>query len=195
MYCINSSYIFEETIKKSRFIALIMPCGDEAGAMQQLKQCYRNYPDASHITFAYRIKTSKGIIYRFHDAGEPSGTAGKPIFQHLEGKQLINLLLVVVRYFGGIKLGAGGLVRAYGNCARQVIETADICPYIELDSIELVLDYNQLQSLEYQLKKLEGAIVQQDFTAQVKVLVQLPAVHTPALLQLFPGAYRIEPCE
>jgi putative IMPACT (imprinted ancient) family translation regulator len=72
------------------------------------------------------------IIYRFNDAGEPTGTAGKPIFQYLEGKDIINALILVIRYFGGVKLGAGGLTRAYGHMAKQVIE---------VNSLKKKLDY------------------------------------------------------
>ena len=110
------------------------------------------------------------MIYRFHDAGEPTGTAGKPIFQHIEGKELINLLIAVIRYFGGVKLGAGGLTRAYGNTAKQVIEAAEIGAYVELVKIPLTLDYKQMQPLEYLLKKLDGHILKQDFAEQVRVI-------------------------
>ena len=73
--------------------------------MHQLKTLQAEHPHANHIAFAYRIKTNEGIIYRFHDAGEPTGTAGKPIFQYIEGKNIINVFIVVIRYFGGVKLG------------------------------------------------------------------------------------------
>ena len=126
------------------------------------------------------------MIYRFHDAGEPTGTAGKPIFQQLEGKELINLLIAVIRYFGGVKLGAGGLTRAYGNTARQVIEAAEIGAYVELVTIPLILDYKQMQPLEYLLKKLDGQILKQDFAEQVRLVIQLPAEQVDTLLQSFP---------
>jgi putative IMPACT (imprinted ancient) family translation regulator len=108
MFCVKSKYTIEDTIKKSRFIGIILPCSDENDVLINLKQLYQQYPDASHIAYAYRVKTDGGIIYRFHDAGEPTGTAGKPIFQHLDGKDLVNCLVAVIRYFGGVKLGAGG---------------------------------------------------------------------------------------
>ena len=94
--------------------------------------------------------------------------------EHLEGKQLINLCLAVIRYFGGVKLGAGGLTRAYSNTAKYVIEAADLIDYIELTELNLELAYSQLQGLEYQLKKLEGSIVSQQFADQIKVRIQLP---------------------
>jgi uncharacterized YigZ family protein len=185
MYSVKSPSQFEELIKKSRFIGVIVPCTTENAALQQLKQLYNLHPNATHIAFAYRIKTPEGLVCRFHDAGEPTGTAGKPIYQHLEGKQLINVLVAVIRYFGGVKLGAGGLTRAYGNTARQVIEAAEIIEYVEFATLELNLDYKQISQLEYQLKKLNGQIINQDFSAQVRVLVSLPAVHLKVLQAIF----------
>lgn len=189
MNCVKSKHSIEENIKKSRFIGVIAPCATENEVLFQLKQLYQTYPDASHIAYAYQLKTDNGLVYRFHDAGEPTGTAGKPIFQHIEGRQLINVLVAVIRYFGGIKLGAGGLTRAYGNTARAVIDAADIETYIEQVMVTLTLDYKQIQPLEYALKKLDGQIVKQDFAEQVKVQVQLPAEQLDVLLQAFPEHY------
>lgn len=189
MNCVKSKHSIEENIKKSRFIGVITPCANENEVLFQLKQLYQTYPDASHIAYAYQLKTDNGLVYRFHDAGEPTGTAGKPIFQHIEGRQLINVLVAVIRYFGGIKLGAGGLTRAYGNTARAVIDAADVEAYIEQVMVTLTLDYKQIQPLEYALKKLDGQIVKQDFAEQVKVQVQLPAEQLDALLQAFPEHY------
>jgi len=185
--CVKSRQTIEEIIKKSRFIGVIIPCANEYEVLLNLKQLYDEHPNASHIAYAYRIKTDHGMVYRFHDAGEPAGTAGKPIFQHIEGKELINLLIAVIRYFGGIKLGAGGLTRAYANTAKQVIEAAEIGAYIELVNIRLTLDYKQMQPLEYLLKKLEGQIIKQEFSGQVQLIIRLPAEQLNTLLQSFPG--------
>jgi uncharacterized YigZ family protein len=186
MYCVKSRLVIEDNIKKSRFIGVIVPCASEIEVLHNLKRLHDEHPDASHITYAYRIKTDHGLIYRFHDAGEPTGTAGKPIFQHIEGKELINLLIAVIRYFGGVKLGAGGLTRAYGNTAKQVIEAAEIGAYVERVNIRLTLDYKQMQPLEYLLKKLDGHILKQDFAGQVRLIIQLPAEQVNTLLQSFP---------
>lgn len=172
---------YEELIKKSRFIGLIMPCQSEQESLQWLRQLHQQHPNASHIVYAYRIQSADGLICRFHDAGEPSGTAGKPIFQHLEGKQLINLCLAVIRYFGGVKLGAGGLTRAYSNTAKYVIEGAQLIDYIEFTELSIELAYAQLQGLEYQLKKLEGTIVSQEFADLIKVRIRLPKQNLPQL--------------
>ena len=181
MYCVKSGLTIEETIKKSRFIGVINPCLSEAEVIEHLQKLDNLHPNASHIAFGYRIKTEKGIVSRFHDAGEPGGTAGKPIYQYLEGKDLINVIIAVIRYFGGVKLGAGGLTRAYGNSAKQVIEAAEIMEYVEYEIIRLRLNYNQLQSFEYHLKKLDGRIIQKEFSEQVELVVSLPGKNVTAL--------------
>ena len=178
---------YEEVIKKSRFIAVLLPCDNEPEAIIQLRQLSSHHANASHIAFAYRILTPKGTICRFHDAGEPKGTAGKPIYQHLEGKDLINIMVAVIRYFGGVKLGAGGLTRAYGNSAKHVIEASDIIPYVVHEKVTIILDYKQMQPFEYLLKKLDGAILEQDFATQIRLVVRLPKANLQQLLDAFPA--------
>lgn len=182
MKTVAAEWAVEEQIKKSRFIGVICPCSRECDALLFIERLRDQHPGASHVAFAYRILDADGPIGRFNDAGEPSGTAGKPIFLHLEGKQLINLCIAVVRYFGGVKLGAGGLTRAYGGLAKQVIDAARIVEYIEFAECELCLDYARLQPLDYHLKKLDGVIVHQEFADLVTVRVRLPK-HQLATLQ------------
>ena len=190
MNTVKAKYIIEDNIKKSRFIGVIAPCLNENDAFSMLKALHNEYSDASHLVYAYRIKTDNGISYRFHDAGEPTGTAGKPIFQQIEGKELVNTLIAVIRYFGGIKLGAGGLTRAYGNTAKHVIDVAEICLYVEWVNIQVILDYHQMQPFEYTLKKLDGRIVAQDFTEQIRLHAQLPKENRETLLKSFPSICR-----
>ncbi len=184
MHCVNTILTIEDTIKKSRFIARIVPCQTEKEVLQYLNQLHQQHPHASHIVFAYRIISVTGIVNRFNDAGEPSGTAGKPVFQHLEGKDLINCLIVVVRYFGGIKLGAGGLTRAYGNAAKKVIEASTIKEYIEYTEIKLDIEYKQLQHFEYQLVKLDGIITKKDFSENIRLVIKIPKKNLASLLNL-----------
>jgi len=174
MLYVTESYRFEEIIKKSRFIGVIYPCASEQHVWRQLKTLQAEHPHANHIAFAYRIKTDAGIVYRFHDAGEPTGTAGKPIFQYIEGKNLINALIAVIRYFGGVKLGAGGLTRAYGQTAKQVIDIAALQPYREMTTLRFTLDYEKFQAFEYALKKADGRIIEQVFAEQIHLSVKLP---------------------
>ena len=189
MQCIKSANSLQETIKKSKFIGEIAPCASESEANQLLKKFHTQHPHANHIVFAYRILSEKGTVCRFHDAGEPSGTAGKPIFQYLQGKQLINVLLVVIRYFGGIKLGTGGLTRAYGNTAKKVIEASEIFPFVKFVEITLTLEYRQMQALEYQLKKLGGRIVEQNFSELIDCRISLPEQNHEQLMEIFKSSH------
>lgn len=181
VFYLTQAYAFEEIVKKSRFIGVVLPCENEQAVLTELKNHHFLHPHANHIAFAYRLKTDQGMVYRFNDAGEPSGTAGKPIFQHIEGKNLINTLAIVIRYFGGVKLGAGGLTRAYAHAAKQAIELATLHPYIEMTTRHFTLDYEQFQIFEYALKKVEGNIISQVFAGQISLTVRLPTQHVTAL--------------
>jgi len=186
MFCVKSIFTCEDSIKKSRFIGVIMPCNDEKEAMINLKQLHYDYADATHIAYAYRIKTPTGLTYRFHDAGEPTGTAGKPIYLHLDGKELINSLIAVIRYYGGVKLGAGGLTRAYGNAARQAIEAAELIAHTEWVKVHLTLDYHRVQALEYMLNKLGAQIIHKEFFEQVQLVVHVPSDRLTTLQESIP---------
>ncbi len=122
------------TRKKSRFIALLYPVSSEAGVERILKGLRREYHDATHRCSAYRLVSGAA---RADDAGEPAGSAGPPILQALEGAGLYDVLAVVVRYFGGVKLGIGGLIRAYGDAARAAIEAAEIVTRVPQARVEV----------------------------------------------------------
>lgn len=176
----------EYEIKKSRFIGVIMPCQSEDDALHQLGRLAQQHPNANHLAFAWRIRQPEGFLTeRFHDAGEPSGTAGRPILAPLEGDSLINVVVGVVRYFGGIKLGTGGLTRAYGTAAKEAIAAAQVHPWVEMTRMTLDIDYSQLQLLEYQLKLYHGKIIDQQFTDRVTVSFSLPAEMADDIRQQF----------
>ncbi|WP_289282144.1 MULTISPECIES: YigZ family protein [unclassified Methylophaga] len=189
-YTVETTTEVEYEIKKSRFIGVIMPCQSEDDALRKLGQLARQHPQANHLAFAWRIRQPEGFLTeRFHDAGEPSGTAGRPILAPLEGQSLINTVIGVIRYFGGVKLGTGGLTRAYGAAAKQAIAEADIVKWVEMAEMTLEIDYSQLQLLEYQLKQLRGEIIDQSFTDKVVVSIILPAQHQQAIRQQFISDY------
>ena len=176
----------EYEIKKSRFISFAYPCANEQEALDYLHKLKSQYPDARHIAFAWRIRQADGLIAeRFSDDGEPTGTAGKPILAPLEGQGIINTVVAVVRYFGGIKLGTGGLVRAYGQAAKLALEQAETQPWVEMKMIQLTIDYSQLQQLEYDLKQCNGVIVEQTFTDAVRITIELPATKADTILKNF----------
>ncbi|BDZ75259.1 thymidylate synthase [Methylophaga marina] len=189
-YTVETTTEVEYEIKKSRFIGVIMPCQSEDDALRKLGQLAGQHPQANHLAFAWRIRQPEGFLTeRFHDAGEPSGTAGRPILAPLEGQSLINTVIGVIRYFGGVKLGTGGLTRAYGAAAKQAIAEADIVKWVEMAEMTLEIDYSQLQLLEYQLKQLRGEIIDQSFTDKVVVSIVLPAQHQQAIRQQFISDY------
>lgn len=176
----------DSEIKKSRFIGVAMPCESEQQAMQLLRKLAAEHSNANHLAFAWRIRQPEGFITeRFYDAGEPSGTAGRPILAPMQGENLINAVVAVVRYFGGVKLGTGGLTRAYGNAAKEALSAAKKLPFVEMQQLNLQIDYSQLQMLEYQLKQINGQIIDQKFTDNVSVLIKLPANAAEAIRQQF----------
>jgi len=175
MFIITQANQIEYEIKKSYFIGVIMPCVNKHDALQQLRKLANQHANANHLAFAWRIRQEDGFINeRCNDAGEPSGTAGRPILAPLEGGGIINSVIGVIRYFGGIKLGTGGLARAYGTAAKLAIDTATLIPWVEMAELRLQIDYSQLQSLEYQLKQCHGQIIDQQFTDNVTVTISLP---------------------
>jgi uncharacterized YigZ family protein len=183
---LHHSSTAEFEIKKSRFIGAIYPCSTQQQAVQQLNKLASQHANANHLAFAWRIRMTDGFINeRCHDAGEPSGTAGRPILAPLEGENVINVVVGVIRYFGGVKLGTGGLTRAYGNAAKMAMEQAAFQPWVEMIEFEMEIDYSELQSLEYQLKKCSGQLIDQQFTDKVKVLILLPLSEKKQLQQQF----------
>ncbi|AFI84745.1 YigZ family protein [Methylophaga nitratireducenticrescens] len=185
-FILRTPSISESEIKKSRFIGVAMHCDSEQSALKQLRQLAAQHSSANHLAFAWRIRAAEGFITeRFFDAGEPSGTAGRPILSPLQGEDLINTVVAVIRYFGGVKLGTGGLTRAYGNAAKQAIDAAGKLPWVEMAQLSLKIDYSQLQMLEYQLKQIKGRIVDQQFTDMVRVVIELPAEHLVAIREQF----------
>ena len=165
----------EQTINKSRFIAFAEYCADERAVAECLWRIASAHQSASHLAYAYRLKTEDGIVQRFSDAGEPSGTAGKPILQFIEGRDLINICVGVIRYYGGINLGTGGLARAYGSTAKMALEAAIIGTYVEMQQIRVVLDYKSLDSFMRDLGKLNGEVLDKQFGENIVVIASLPA--------------------
>lgn len=164
----------EQTINKSRFIARARRCDSERELALFLRQFASEHQSAGHLAYAFRLKTAEGIVARFSDAGEPAGTAGKPIMQMLDGQNIVNVCVAVVRYYGGINLGTGGLVRAYGGTAKQAIEQAGRQAFVELVQLRLVTSYKRVDELTRDIQKLNGEILDKQFENEVRFIIQLP---------------------
>ncbi len=138
----------EINVKGSRFIAYIFPVSSRDEIEEHLKGLKSKFHDATHHCYAYILDDGRCCRTRYNDDGEPSGTAGKPILTVLEGNKLTNVFCVVVRYFGGTKLGVGGLSRAYSDAAREVLEKAVIEERIITAEIELEFPYSLTGTVE-----------------------------------------------
>lgn len=159
--------------KKSKFIANIMYVQTVEEAEEKLKEIRKKYYDARHNCFAFSVMTEDGIINRASDDGEPSGTAGGPMLNIINKNELTNILVVVTRYFGGILLGTGGLVKAYSEATLKAIEQAEFV--IEQIGMELriTISYNDIEKFNYYCNKNNIKVVKMEYDEQVKCTIEV----------------------
>lgn len=151
MYSISKNIENTIIINKSKFITKLFSVNNINEVNQILNNIKKEYNDSTHICFAYILENTE----KCSDDGEPSGTAGLPILNVLKKNNLTNVLAIVIRYFGGIKLGAGGLVRAYTNSITEILKNIDIIELEEGYLIELEFPYDQVKLVDYMLIKNE----------------------------------------
>lgn len=169
MFTLTSWYSYEETIKKSVFICHACPIGtvEEAFAFFQR---YRK-AEATHNCWAFKV----GDTYRFNDDGEPSATAGRPILQAIEGQAVIDVAVLVIRYFGGVKLGTGGLVRAYGGVAAKCLQQAPKEKCIPSKQVSCSASFSDMGIIKARLLQPGVVLVEENFNEQGVVwLVTIP---------------------
>lgn len=169
---IENNVTVEIEEKKSKFIANMFYIESVEEAENFIKQCKKKYYDARHNCYAY-IVNDKQEIKKSSDDGEPSGTAGSPILNVIEKNNLSNVLIVVTRYFGGILLGAGGLVRAYTEAATKAVNSTNIQEMIEGEEIEIVISYQDIEKLKYYCRKNNIKIVKIEYDKNVKCILEL----------------------
>ncbi|GHP15174.1 YigZ family protein [Lentilactobacillus fungorum] len=172
----------EIEIKKSRFICHIQRIQTEDQAKQLIQQISKQHEKANHHCFAYMLGPADQI-QRESDNGEPAGTAGVPILEALKKNELHNVIAVVTRYFGGIKLGAGGLIRAYSNATSSTIDQVGIVNLVTKKELFLTIDYRQFDKLKYFLETNQVPIENVDYTDKVKVTVAIRETELPAFVQ------------
>ncbi|MBO8126810.1 MAG: YigZ family protein [Firmicutes bacterium] len=164
----------EIKIEKSIFIGHTQEVETSAEAQEFIAKIRAEHNQATHNCYAYRVGWGKTEEVHFHDHGEPSGTAGKPILGAIQRLDLTNTVVVVTRYFGGKKLGVRGLIEAYGETATKVLEEAGIKIKPITESYLLEVEYPNLNSVQYYLEQAGGQITHQDFGATVHLTVALP---------------------
>lgn len=152
----------------SKFIAYCFPISTIEEAAIKISIIKKEHPKARHYCYAYRLGIDKNI-FRANDDGEPSGTAGKPILGQLDSYELTNCIIIVVRYFGGVLLGTGGLITAYREAAKDALSKAAIAERKLIYTATVSCDYTLLPELMTQLKRMEIKIIDSDFTESCKV--------------------------
>ena len=175
-YPVPSGYLERETeVKKSRFIARVYPVSDRDDVRTYVDQAHRDYPDARHVCWGYQIgRPGSAAEAAMNDDGEPSGTAGKPILGVIQHKDMGDVLVIVIRYFGGIKLGAGGLVRAYAGAAESVLSAVDRVVQQARVQATVQFGFADEQPLRHWCDGHEGRIDAISYTTRVTASVSLP---------------------
>ena len=177
-------------IERSKFICNIKGIENEEQAKEYLEILRKRHSLATHSCYAY-IADEKGLVQKFSDAGEPQGTAGIPILEVLKNRHIFKVVAVVTRYFGGIKLGAGGLVRAYGGAVADCLNVAKIANMCQATLFECVLNYDGYSKLLRLLENAKIAVLNTKFENDIKVILAVKddycEIFNKKLLDLFNG--------
>ena len=155
---IQGNESFELVEKKSKFIANTYFVQNKEQAEEIIKECKKKFHDARHNCYAYRILNDQGIIEKSSDDGEPSGTAGAPMLNILVKNNLVNVLVIVTRYFGGILLGTGGLVKAYSDSTQNALAKSSFAKIIRGIELKVEIEYSELEKVKYYFKKKDAII-------------------------------------
>ena len=178
----------EIIVERSRFLGWAAPAASIDEATARVATLRREHYDARHVCFGARVGRGEGIVDRFNDDGEPTRTGGYPMWQLLQGEGLTDAVIIAVRYFGGVKLGTGGLARAYRECARAALD--DAARVVRWPEGMLVLEcaYGQLGALDYLLEH-EGAarVVGREWGAGVVTTLAVRRVEAPRVLRSVAG--------
>ena len=175
----------EITEKKSKFIANLFPVESVEEAEELTKEIKKKYHDARHNCVAYRIVEDNQIIEKSNDDGEPSGTAGSPMLNILQKNELVNVLIIVTRYFGGILLGTGGLVRAYSDSLLKAIEESDKIQKCQGIEMLVTTEYNEFDKFKYYCKNNDILITNVEYSEWITCKIELEDDKKQKLLKDF----------
>lgn len=161
MQTIEKSHIYTTEVNRSKFIAHLVPISEYEGLQEKLKQ---ENPKANHVVYALRyLNEYEQIVENFSDDNEPKGCAGVPSLNVLRGEDMINCAVLIVRYFGGIKLGTGGMARAYADAVKNVLNEATLVPYVKQIKYEFETSYSTVDKTLYQLNQHGITEYERDF--------------------------------
>lgn len=173
MYTINKNIEHEIIIKNSRFITILIKINNKEDITKNLEKCKINYPRATHYCYAYKIGET---IKKSSDDGEPSGTAGLPMLNVLDKENITNILAIVTRYFGGIKLGAGGLIRAYTKSVKDALNEIEKKELVPAILCEITFPYTKEQELKKEIK--EENIISKTYLENITYQMKIPKTST-----------------
>jgi len=178
----------EETILRSRFITTLAHADSVEAARGFIAEVSGEFPDANHNCWAY-VVGPPGDTSRvgMSDAGEPHGTAGRPMLDVLLGSGVGDIAAVVTRYYGGTKLGKGGLVRAYGNGVKEALEKLELSELVQTISIAATVGYSDVSPVKHALPQFEAQIVDEDYGTDVVLHLVLPEEHREAFADALAG--------
>ena len=171
-----------DKVKGSRFLGFVWPVTSEAQAMEHVDGLRKRYHDARHWCWAWRLGRGSES-FRYQDDGEPSGTAGRPILQEIDGRELTDVLVVVVRYFGGTKLGTGGLARAYADAARETLSRAKI-RIVRIDRpVRIHFGYEDTAAIQALMHRYAEQPIESSYQELTMLLFSLPTDRAEAFAE------------
>ena len=173
MYTINKNIEHEIIIKNSRFITILIKINNKEDITKNLEKCKVNYPRATHYCYAYKLEET---IKKSSDDGEPSGTAGLPMLNVLDKENITNILAIVIRYFGGIKLGAGGLIRAYAKSVKEALNEIEKNELVPAILCEITFPYTKEQEIKKEIK--EENIISKTYLENITYQMKIPKTST-----------------
>ncbi|MEO0601325.1 MAG: YigZ family protein [Myxococcota bacterium] len=174
----SSSLFVADPTKGSRFHASVASCGDATGALAHVEACRARWPDASHHCWAYRLAGGEG---RSADDGEPGGSAGRPILAQIDGHDVVDGVVVVARWFGGTKLGVGGLIRAYGGCAGQALDRAELIAFVPMTELTVTFAHAHTGDIHHVLHVYGVEVVDTAWDDHVTMRLRMPTATAAAV--------------
>ncbi|MBR2374388.1 MAG: YigZ family protein [Lentisphaeria bacterium] len=178
MLILKKPSVAEFMVKNSRFIAEAVPVDSPESAKAFWHAQKERYDNGGHIVYAF-ITGPQGNIMGCSDDGEPSGTAGRPMLAVLKGSGLTNVIITAARWFGGTKLGTGGLVRAYSDCARLALENAEVCELVPMEEFSMTIPYNLYDQVKYLFLQYGFTVKSEDFAANITITGEIKAADFP----------------
>lgn len=184
-YTIKDNAQAEILEKKSKFIATLWNIESAEEAKKIIRQTRKKYYDARHNCFAYRVMEERNVREKFSDDGEPSGTAGAPMLNILQKNNLANVLVIVTRYFGGILLGTGGLLRAYSDSLISAINKANLVKMCLGSQLQAILDYSEFENFKYYCKNNDISIIECQYIENIVCLLNVEEIKINKLMEDF----------